>query len=91
MVLEGLNLFDFFVNQLGGNVLLGFLIILGILFMICMITKMSLEFQLCWYLLFILCYGMMFLGGFAGFIVGGYAAWYFFQSAYNFYTARNAM
>ena len=84
MVLEDLNFFDVFVNQLGGSVFFGYLILIIIMLMIGYFTKMSNTLQMFWLGTFTLAWCMVFFGGIAGFIAFVIAAIWLFMAAFKY-------
>jgi hypothetical protein len=68
MVLESLNLFDIFVNQVFGGLFLAYLGIMGILFAIGAVTRLSKTFLFYWLALYSLCMGIIVFGGLAAFV-----------------------
>jgi len=78
MVLESLNLFDIFVNQVFGGLFLAYLGIMLILFAIAMVTRLSKTFMFYWLALYSLCMGVIVFGGLAAalfLILSGYYAY----------------
>ncbi|MBM3708295.1 MAG: hypothetical protein FJW69_08190 [Actinobacteria bacterium] len=83
MVLEALNLFDVFVNQLGGSLFLGFLIVVVLMLMILWFSRASPTFMIVWIGLFALCWCLVFFGAIAASIAFAGAFFYFAISLYK--------
>jgi hypothetical protein len=63
MPLEVLNVFELIVNQVAGDAMIAYLMILFVLLVIGVLGKLSSTFLFYWLSLYTLCYGMIFLGG----------------------------
>ena len=89
MVLESLNLFDIFVNQVFGGMFLAYLGILVILFAIAMVTKLSKTFMFYWLILYSMCMGIIMLGGIVALLGLAIGGTYCASAIYKFTTGGN--